>query len=97
MQARWREKALTTGAPGGTSGGLAEVAEQRQHAVEVLEGRVALRAEGDPLAQLGQDNQVQDDGAGQQGVLRGNTRVITHYYALLPTSFFAIISAKEVA
>lgn len=38
--------------------------------MEALEFGVAVGAEGDALTQLGQDGQVQDDGAGQQRVLR---------------------------
>ena len=49
---------------------LAEEAEQRQDTVEGLEGCVLLCAECDSLTQLCKDDQVQDNGAGQQRVLK---------------------------
>lgn len=56
----------------GDQGGLAEEGDNGEDAVEALEFGVALGAEGDALAQLRQDGQVQDDGAGQQRVLRAH-------------------------
>lgn len=50
--------------------GLAEEGDDGEDTMEALELGVGLGAEGDTLAQLREDSQVQDDGAGQQRVLR---------------------------
>ena len=55
--------------------GLAQVTEEGQDGVELLILVITLDLEADALAQLGQDDQVQNDGAGQQRVL---TCVVQH-------------------
>lgn len=64
------EEGVDDGGALGHQRGLAEEGDDGEDAVEALELGVALGAEGDALAQLRQDGQVQDDGAGQQRVLR---------------------------
>lgn len=64
------EERVDDGGPLGHQGGFAEEGDDGEDAVEALEFGVAVGAEGDALTQLGQDGQVQDDGAGQQRVLR---------------------------
>lgn len=64
------EERVDNGGALGDQRGLAEEGDDGEDAVEALELGVGLGAEGDALAQLRQDGQVQDDGAGQQRVLR---------------------------
>lgn len=59
--------------------GLAEEAEQRQHAVEGLKVGISLCAEGDPLAKLCEDDQVQDDWTSQQRVLGTETENLSDF------------------
>lgn len=63
------EEGVDDGGALGHQRGLAEEGDDGEDAVEALELGVGLGAEGDALAQLRQDGQVQDDGAGQQRVL----------------------------
>ena len=64
------EEGVDDGGALGHQRGLAEEGDDGEDAVEALKLGVGLGAEGDALAQLRQDGQVQDDGAGQQRVLR---------------------------
>ena len=62
------EERIHDGRPVGHEWRLAEVAQQRQDGVESLE-RLVADPERDPLADLSQDDQVEDDRAGQERVL----------------------------
>ena len=52
---------------------LAQVAEHRQHRVEALEVGVVANAIRDPLAHVSEDDKIEDDRRGEEGVL---TRVV---------------------
>ncbi len=64
------EEGIDHGGARGHQWSLAEETEDGEDRMEVLEVGVAVSAERDALAQLSEDHQVQDDGAGQKRVLR---------------------------
>lgn len=64
------EEGIDHGGAFGHEGRLAEEAQEGEDAVEGLGLPLALQPHTDPLAEFGQQDQVQDNGGGQERILR---------------------------